>query len=530
MRPLYLEEVAEIFILDHENAVAFDKEERLFIPEEVLTYLPGLVTKVSVVIDDKESFRKKESATEIRFAHYSIKEYLSSTRITQQFFSTREQTAGLHISESCLAYHVQLSESILATEESLRQYALWEYVARFLVAHLEEIGVESWTASVRSRATRAFTAQSQSLLNMVRIRDPDHNEEHWHRTSDKLAKPLYYTASMNAIKLTSLLIDGGADVNDLSSAGYYGTALQAAVCWGHKAIIKLLLENGAEVNTQGGFYGNALQAAAALKGCKELVPLFLKKGADVNSQGGHYGNALQGAAHAGEQEIVRLLLDNGADVNAPGGLFGNALQAAADCEYREIVELLLSNGANVNAKGGDFGTALQAAAYDGDSDMVQLLLNNGADVNAQEGEYGSALQTAVQAGEQGIVRLLLHKGADVNSQGGGFGTALQGAAYEGRWEITQMLLHSGADIYAKGGRFGNSLQAAIAEDKLDIAEILLALGASVDSPGPEWEQLLARLDKDLDDFRIERLRKYQASPDGYIALRRRELEKEDESS
>jgi ankyrin repeat protein len=31
---------------------------------------------------------------------------------------------------------------------------------------------------------------------------------------------------------------------------------------GHEAIVKLLLEKGADVNAQGGLYGNALQAAS----------------------------------------------------------------------------------------------------------------------------------------------------------------------------------------------------------------------------------------------------------------------------
>jgi ankyrin repeat protein len=59
------------------------------------------------------------------------------------------------------------------------------------------------------------------------------------------------------------------------------------------------------------------------------VKLLLDRGADVNIQGGPFGNALQAAAYYGSQEIVKLLLDRGADVNIQGGAYGNALQAAA---------------------------------------------------------------------------------------------------------------------------------------------------------------------------------------------------------
>ncbi|OCK73444.1 hypothetical protein K432DRAFT_280544, partial [Lepidopterella palustris CBS 459.81] len=57
--------------------------------------------------------------------------------------------------------------------------------------------------------------------------------------------------------------------------------------------------------------------------------LLLSKGADVNAQGGRYGNALQAASVGGHNKIVELLLSKGADINAQGGECGNALQAAS---------------------------------------------------------------------------------------------------------------------------------------------------------------------------------------------------------
>ena len=43
--------------------------------------------------------------------------------------------------------------------------------------------------------------------------------------------------------------------------GRYETALQAASADGLVDIVELLLANGAKVNSQGGLYGSALQAA-----------------------------------------------------------------------------------------------------------------------------------------------------------------------------------------------------------------------------------------------------------------------------
>ncbi|KAL9084482.1 MAG: hypothetical protein Q9165_008055 [Trypethelium subeluteriae] len=87
---------------------------------------------------------------------------------------------------------------------------------------------------------------------------------------------------------------------------------------GLKSAVKLLLQTGADINAQGGIYGNALQAAS-LGGYTELVQLLLDKGANIHAQGGEYSNALQAASSRGYTAIVQLLLDKGADINAQGG-------------------------------------------------------------------------------------------------------------------------------------------------------------------------------------------------------------------
>lgn len=40
------------------------------------------------------------------------------------------------------------------------------------------------------------------------------------------------------------------------------------------------------------------------------MELLLDNGANVNTEGGEYGNALQAASYKGKQEVMQLLLDN----------------------------------------------------------------------------------------------------------------------------------------------------------------------------------------------------------------------------
>ena len=48
------------------------------------------------------------------------------------------------------------------------------------------------------------------------------------------------------------------------------------------------------------------------------MQMLMDAEADVNAQGGYYGNALQAALVKGHDKVVQILLNAGADVNAQG--------------------------------------------------------------------------------------------------------------------------------------------------------------------------------------------------------------------
>jgi ankyrin repeat protein len=47
-----------------------------------------------------------------------------------------------------------------------------------------------------------------------------------------------------------------------------------------------------------------------------VVRFLVDRGAEVNAQGGYYGNVLQAASRDGHEAVVRFLVDRGAEVNA----------------------------------------------------------------------------------------------------------------------------------------------------------------------------------------------------------------------
>ncbi|KAB8068231.1 ankyrin repeat-containing domain protein [Aspergillus leporis] len=303
--------------------------------------------------------------------------------------------------------------------------------------------------------------------------------------------PLIWASRNGHHEAVKTLLDNGADVN--TQGGGDENALYAASWGGHDRIVQMLLDKGANINTQGGHYGNALQAASS-QGHDKIVQMLLDKGANANAQGGHYGNVLQAACSQGHDKIVQLLLDKGADVNAQNKsqYYRNALQAASFGGYDKVVQMLLDKGADVNAQdeGNYYGNALQVACSQGHDKIVQMLLGKGADINAQSGHYGNAIQAAFSTGYDNIVQILLDKGTDVNAQNGRYENILQAACSQGHDKIVQLLLDKGANTNTQGGYYENALQVACSQGHDKVVQMLLDKGANANAQGGYYGNVL----------------------------------------
>ncbi|KAH7016121.1 ankyrin repeat-containing domain protein, partial [Microdochium trichocladiopsis] len=109
-----------------------------------------------------------------------------------------------------------------------------------------------------------------------------------------------------------------------------------------------------------------------------IVKLLLEKEADVKAQGGFYGNALQAASARGHAEIVRLLIEDGANANHPDPLGRTSLFLSSWFGHLGVVRTLLSNrGTDYNATDWRGSTAFHAAVRHGNSRVVSLLLSTG---------------------------------------------------------------------------------------------------------------------------------------------------------
>jgi hypothetical protein len=163
----------------------------------------------------------------------------------------------------------------LLEEESLRVFALARYSAEFWSSHLRKTGDEMERVSQLTMGL--LTREEPAYLNWLRLHDPDRpwEEPDLEKSADSIPMPLYYATLLGLSTVTKLLLDQGAEVN--AQGGAYGNALQAALWGGHEQVVKTLLDKGAEVNAQGGAYGNALQAAS-WRGHEQVIKALLDAG------------------------------------------------------------------------------------------------------------------------------------------------------------------------------------------------------------------------------------------------------------
>lgn len=115
---------------------------------------------------------------------------------------------------------------------------------------------------------------------------------------------------LGRVETVQLLLDAGADPND---------GLVRAAQGRHVQLVKLLLENGADVQTTAqSQQGDTALHTGALQGGFEMVQLLLKHGADPNAVNKQGQTPLHRAiAGDGELKTVKLLVESGAKLDIP---------------------------------------------------------------------------------------------------------------------------------------------------------------------------------------------------------------------
>jgi ankyrin repeat protein len=192
--------------------------------------------------------------------------------------------------------------------------------------------------------------------------------------TDSPEAALVKAANDGSIVVVRRELANGVDVNAQNEYGY--TALMAAAVKGHKEIVELLLDKGANVNLKvtvdkQGFkvFSVTPLYIAALAGQTEVTEFLISKGARVNSMvttkikdlpGELTESILHETVKKGHIETVKLLLDKGASINKlasmprPGNEYSiikfTPIDVAVERENDEMIELLRKHGGETKTK------------------------------------------------------------------------------------------------------------------------------------------------------------------------------------
>ena len=182
------------------------------------------------------------------------------------------------------------------------------------------------------------------------------------------------------------LLKAGANLNFTYKISKY-QPIHLACMKNDSKMIKLLLENGCETNSQDIFGHTPLFIVSAKASCTiEVVKTLLEFGANPDIPDNQQNTPLMGATACNNTKVLVELLKKGANPNLQNYLGKTALQMAVFNGYGEIVKQLLKFGANPNLKNRHGSTALHEAAthFRENVEIVEDLLKHGADINSQK--------------------------------------------------------------------------------------------------------------------------------------------------
>ncbi|CAH0057757.1 unnamed protein product [Clonostachys solani] len=517
-RPILLEELAEAVVLRPELGDFSPASSRLFTAKAVVDLCGVLVAQTTIDPHkvDLQWLRKKgeveargrqnfydKTATVVSLSHYSVKEYLVSSRLQESAFSgyyASEQESNSFIARSCLFYLTQFNQGKAASDLDFEEWPLLEYAAVEWIKHWDKAGVGKTDVILRQIYEKLFQPEGVgAYINWLNIYSPDLEFEDrfgyrrfdsTKQSADLFPQPIYWAALLGDPLLMWELISRGADIQ--VRGGYFGSALGVAVFHGHTDVVENLLDAGVSPNTECNRFGSVLQIAA-VGGSKYMVERLLRAGADVNAPGGQkWGSPLIAAAANQHHDIVSLLIDSGADLNGGVQQTGSALYGAAVAGDVKLARVLLAAGADVNGSPSSHDPSpLYGATKAGSLPLVKLLISHGADANkAGPGDFATTqypLHIAANNGLSEIVRMLLSAGADVSKKDKYGATALEEAIShsEEAMAICKMLLDAGADIKAKSGStfYDSIFQKAVSYRRFDLARMLIDHGAELSPRG-----------------------------------------------
>jgi ankyrin repeat protein len=371
-RPLRIEELAEFLTFKSETGRSLTIEGNSgWRPENPRDMLLSTCSSLVAVIN-------VDGSPVMQFSHFSVKEYLTSTRIAKgpvSRYYVPLEPANLFVAQACLSILLQLDKHV--TKNSIEEFPLARYAGQYWAEHAEFGVVSSYIEDV---IKRVFNPGNHHFAIWVWIYDTILS-----RSTDSegpsrpIWAPLHYAAKHGFYRVAGWLITTcSQDVNVSENVSGW-TPLHLASWFEHPKVTRLLLEHGADVDpkTRGG--ENPLRLLSARGGNLEVAKLLLEYGADPSVRSGSGRDSLYMALENGHPGLAQLLLDHGADPNIRDLNGHTLLHVSSQLGNPKVVQGLLKLDVDINPRDNRGRTPLRMALYSGHEQVVQQLLQHGAD-------------------------------------------------------------------------------------------------------------------------------------------------------
>ncbi|MCE5187042.1 MAG: ankyrin repeat domain-containing protein [Planctomycetaceae bacterium] len=296
--------------------------------------------------------------------------------------------------------------------------------------------------------------------------------------------PLTYAVILENKPLINLLLERGADINQLDSNANFANTI-GIEGWGH---------------TVGFAAGRSVIHYAVAAGTEEMLDFLLQKGADINLGDIERGEGPIFTAHAAHRpEMLRKLFKAGADFKHADKNGDTLMHLMARYGRIDDLKFLLELGVPIDIKNPSGATPLMTAVRMGKPDAMLFLLEKGADIKALNASGGDLLCSSIAATyTYETLRILVEYGLDVNLKNSKGEPALfclfnYGSKMKDLRKNVQLLLDAGIDVNATDKQGNTVLHYAARESYKDaagmveFAELMIARGADVNRTNAKGE-------------------------------------------
>ena len=549
MRPLRVKELAEVLAFEMDTA---EGELSRYHPDwrwedqenAVLSACSSLITIVN-----------SDNHRVIQFSHFSVKEYLTSERLStasgdvSQYHIAMEPS-HLIMARSCLGVLLNLDTADReynkrsddldkgGSQDSNEGMPLLKYAAEHWTLHAQVGNVSSclkdametlfdpskpyfgaWIQTQgrydlgRFKQSQLYFAALHGFYDLVQHLINRHPEKITHFDWAVWSPLVGALASGKHAQVAELLVKHGAPVHIRGDPTLCCAIMSSQSNGGRVSAVQFLLKNGAQVNASNMQFETPLHCAAHV-GCPEVAQILLEHGADIALQNDNGQIPLHLVSERGHNDegdrlvVARLLLAGScADVNAQDFYGVTPLHNASYYRRPRIVQLLLAHGANPHAEDNEGHNSLHRLTPELNEvdcqdvlTVTQLLLEQGVDVNVLDKNHETPLHISSSHGSFEITRLLLEHGAKADMENVDGQTPLHLVSqrqfstngYDNA-NVTRLLLQQGMDVNMRDKQQATPLHFASVCNYFEIALALLDHGADVNARNADGQTPLHRV-------------------------------------